>query len=286
MAPRTVGQALDAARTRLLESGVETSDADYLLCTALSLDRGRLLTRRGEVLPAEAAARFDGWIDRRACREPAQYITACQEFHGLSFRVDSRALVPRPETEGLVDAALSFDLEPGASVADFGTGSGCVAIAIAVRRPDLRVFGLDRSPDALALAAENVERHRVGDRVALRAGSFADPPPEWRGRLDAIVSNPPYVREDDWERLEPEITRYEPVDALVSGPTGYEAYEALAPVASDWLAPGGRLALEFGYGQAREVRRIVASAGFDAIEVQRDLRGIERILTGSRGTHA
>jgi release factor glutamine methyltransferase len=274
----TVGQALDVARRRLEEAGVERWDADWLLCALLGIDRGRLVARRSEPLDAGTAERFDAWIARRLRHEPAQYIRGEQEFHGLAFTVDARALVPRPETEGLVDAVLGFGLPAGARVADFGTGSGAIAIAIAVRRPDLFVFGLDRSPAALSLAAENVARHGVADRVLLRQGSFADPPSDWRA-LDAIVSNPPYVRGEDWERLEPEITRYEPIEALVPGETGYEAYRELVPAARRWLAPGGRLALEIGHGQATEVRQIAAVCGFEAIEIGRDLRGIERVVT-------
>jgi len=276
----TVGGALARATEALRGAGVEPAraNAELLLAHLLETDRGGLLVRRHESLHGDLAARFATWVERRAAREPLQHVTGVQEFHGLEFGTDRRALVPRPETEGLVDLALGCELPAGARVADLGTGTGCIAITLAVKRPGLVVDALDRSEDALALARENARRHGVEDRIRLTAGDFARPPAGWRGAMHLVVSNPPYVAAREWESLEPEVRAHDPRAALVPGPTGYEAYRVLAPVSHELLRPRGRLLLELGDGQADEVRDLVRRAGFGELSVTRDLRGIERVL--------
>lgn len=281
--PATVGEALSAAAERLTRAGVDAPRlaGEMLLARLLGTDRGGLLLRRDEPLEATLARGFDDWVERRARREPLQHITGQQEFHGLAFKVDRRALVPRPETEGLVDAVLEGP--ETRRVADLGTGGGCIAIALAVRRPGLRLHALDASAAALDLARENARAHGVLDRVEFALGDLAFPPPSWQGRMDAVVSNPPYVGEAEWSGLAPEVRDHDPREALVAGETGLEAYAALAPAAGRLLRPGGVLMLELGWGQSAAVVEIVARAGFEAIEVRPDLRGIARVLVARDG---
>lgn len=276
----TIGGALARATETLRAAGVDPArtNAELLLAHLLETDRGGLFVRRREPLDRDVAARFVTWVARRAAREPLQHVTGVQEFHGLEFGTDRRALVPRPETEGLVDLALGYELPEGARVADLGTGTGCIAITLAVKRPGLVVDALDRSEDALDLARENARRHGVEARVRFTAGDFARPPAGWRGAMDLVVSNPPYVAEREWESLEPEVRVHDPHVALVPGPSGYEAYRALAPASHELLKPRGRLLFELGEGQADEVRELVTRAGFTELAVTRDLRGIERVL--------
>jgi release factor glutamine methyltransferase len=272
------------ASERLGRAGVAEPrfDADLLLARLLGTDRGGVQVRRGESLDAEVGRRFEHWLCRREQREPLQHITGVREFHGLEFRVDRRALVPRPETEGLVDAALDQirrreGLE-GANVADLGTGSGCIAISLAVRDDRARLHALDLSTDALDLARENARAHGVLSRIDFREGDFAAPPAAWQGMLDVVITNPPYVSEQEWAGLEPEVRDHDPKAALVPGARGIEAYPLIAAAGRTLLRRGGSLIAELGYGQAAEVREIVAAAGFESIEIGKDLRGIERVL--------
>ena len=248
----------------------------------LGCDRGGVVARRPDPLEAAGASRFEGLASRRERREPFQYLTGEQEFHGLSFRVDRRVLIPRPETEGLVDAVLDLRLPSGAAVADLGTGSGCIAVSLAYERPDLRLYALDLSAEALELARENAARHGVGHRLSFLLGDLADPRGEWLGRMDAVVSNPPYVSEVDMEGLSPEVREHEPRMALVSGPTGLEAYQTLAPGAYRLLRAGGALLLELGFLRETGARRAVEDAGFVNVAVRPDPRGIPRVLVAWR----
>lgn len=283
--PGSVAELLDAAERRLASAGVPDPrlDAEWMLADVLATDRGALLFRRREVPDGTAAARFEGVVTRRQEREPLQHILGSQEFRGLTIEVDGRALIPRPETEGVVQAVLDLGVPSGAEVADLGTGTGCIAIALAVERPDLLVRALDASLAALEVAGRNVRRHGLAGRIDLVHGDLACPPEEWRGMLHAVVSNPPYVPAADWSTLEPEVRDHDPRSALVPGPTGLEAYRALAPAAKRLLRPGGALVLELGYGQAGAVSGIVADAGFERIAVAADLRGVQRVLSARLG---
>ena len=265
------------AASRLERAGVAAAraEAQLLLARLLGTDRGGVAARGSDPVDDEIGARFADWVARRERREPFQHITGSAEFHGLEMRVDARALIPRPETEGIVDAAL--EREP-LSLADLGTGSGCIAVALAVRRTELRVHALDRSGDALELARENARAHGVESRVELRSGDMAAPPEEWRAAMDVVVSNPPYVAEDAWRELEPEVRDHDPREALVPGPTGLEAYPQVARGACELLRPDGVLIVELGQGQAAAVREIFARHGLQPLEVRSDLRGIERVL--------
>ncbi len=240
------------------------------------------MARRGEALSPTDRGRFAELVERRKRREPYQYLTGEQEFYGLAFRVDRRVLVPRPETEELVTAVLRSNPRRGARVADLGTGSGCIAVAIAHERPDLALYAIEQSEGALEVARENAAQHAVDERVHFVLGDLAHPPAEWSGVMDVVVSNPPYVSEEEWGTLAPEVRDWEPKGALVPGPTGVEAYHALAPAVFQILRPAGVLFLELGYRSEVGVRDVLAAAGFQEAEVFPDLRGIPRVLRARR----
>lgn len=235
--------------------------------------------RARDEVAADAAGRFRAWVTRRAAREPAQYILGRQEFHGLDFAVDRRVLIPRPETELLVDLALEHAL-PGARILDAGTGSGAIAVVLAAKREDLSVVALDRSADALAVARGNAARAGVEERIVWVGVDWRAYRPE--APLDWVISNPPYVTAGDWAELDAEVRDHEPREALVPGPDGLEAYRTLVPLAAEWLGTGGALALEVGFGQGEQVEAIVAAAGFTTEESVRDARDVRRVVRGRR----
>jgi release factor glutamine methyltransferase len=273
-----VREALDGAITAIGAAGCETPrlDAELLLAHALGVTRERLLTDRDLTVSGPAVRAVQDAVRRRAVlREPVAYITGSRAFRRLALAVDRRVLIPRPETELLVELALAR-LPARARALDVGTGSGAIALALADERPDLFVSGSDVSEDALALARANGER--LGLRVRwLRADLLAGVPDEF----DAIVSNPPYVAEPERAALAPEIARHEPPGALLAGPDGLDCIRALIAQAG----ARGRvrtLALEHGAGQAQAVSELMGAAGFAEARSERDLAGIERVTVGRR----
>ena len=283
-AGRTVGEILENATRRLIEAGVPDARADALALFGhlLGTDRGGVVARRPETVDRAVAERMDALVAARAARRPLQQITGHVDFRGLDLFVDEHVLIPRPETEGLVDAVLEETLPAGARIADLGTGSGCVAVALAVARPGWRVDAVDVSSEALAVAERNAARHGVAGRVRTIEGDFARAAVGDAAPYDAVVSNPPYVPEDEWRGLQEEVRAHEPKLALVPGPTGHEAYAAVAAAAARMLLPGGLVALELGWTSEPAVREIVARHGFRAVRTRPDLQGIPRILTARR----
>jgi len=281
---RRVGALLDQATKRLADAGVPDPrlEAQLLLSWLLGTDRGGLLVRRNERLDDEPLGRYAEWISRRERREPAQHILGSQEFYGRSFHVDRRVLVPRPESETLIDTVLALELPSRARVADLGTGSGCLALTLAAERPQDEIWALDRSADALAVARANAELHGLQARVRWVQADLADPPRAWSGTMNVVVCNPPYVSEAEWVGLQPEVRDHDPREALVPGPSGLEAYAVLAPVALRLAEPGGYLVVELGYGQEDSVRSLVEQAGFRGVRTLADLRGVTRVLVGRR----
>jgi release factor glutamine methyltransferase len=267
----SVREALDSALIAITASGSETPrlDAEVLLAHVLGVERAALIAHpERELDPAQARA-FQDAVRRRARREPVAYIVGHRGFRGLELAVDGRVLVPRPETEHVVEAAL--DLPRGARVVDVGTGSGAIALALKDERPDLDVVATDVSPDALAVARANGER--LGLDVDWRQGDLL----AGIERADAVVSNPPYV--EIGARVPPELG-YEPPVALLAGESGLDVHERLAPAAA---AVAARFAaFEVGQGQAGAVGELLRAAGFDAIERVQDLAGIERVVVGRR----
>jgi release factor glutamine methyltransferase len=270
----SVGQALEAAGDALAAAGVADPrlDAQLLLGEACGLDRAALVADPECGIPAAAARRFGEMVRRRVAREPVAYILGRKGFRHLEVAVDGRALVPRPETELLVEVAL--ELRPSA-VIDVGTGSGALALAVADELPETNVIGSDTSPTALELARENAARLGLAGRVRFFEGPL---PPG--AEADLVVANLPYVAEREWAGLEPEITRWEPRGAVVAGPTGLEAIEELLGTLAVGEARAGAVALEVGAGQADAVGELVRRAGFERVEARRDLAGIERVVVG------
>ncbi len=280
----TVATILEEAARRLREAGVPDPrrEAASILAFVLGTDRGGVVARKPDSVATGSAARFAELIALRALRTPLQHLEGRAEFRGLEFEVNADVLIPRPETEELVQAVLDAGLPEAARVADLGTGSGCIAIALAVRRPAWRLHAVDLSAAALRVAKRNAAKHGVAERVAFVECDFATVPDDGRGLYDAVVSNPPYIPEEEWRGLEPEVRDHEPKGALVPGPMGNEAYAALVRAAAIMLRPGGLLALELGWKSSDAVRSMVASSGFNDIGVQPDLQGIPRVLTARR----
>ena len=276
-------EAVDLASRRLERAGVDHArrEAMLLLARLLGTDRGGIVARASQILPAGVARDFGAFVARREGREPSQYLFGEEEFFGRVFAVDRRVLIPRPETEILIEAVLSLPVDGAARVLDLGTGSGCIAVTLAIERPRWSIVALDRSADALAVARANVERHEVRGRIDLVEGDLGDPA-RFGASFDVVVSNPPYVSEEEWRGLAPEVQDHEPKEALVPGPSGLEAYRALAPAALEVLRSGGWIALELGYRSAAGARAAVEAAGFHAVEVRPDLRGIPRVLVARK----
>ncbi len=270
-----VREALAAASDALAAAGVEDArlDAELLLAEATGWDRARLAAEPEAQVDAGAARRFGEMVRRRVRREPVAYILGRKGFRGLELAVDGRALIPRPETELLVEIAL--ELEPSTAL-DVGTGSGAVALAVADELPGCEVTGTDTSTAALDLARENAERLDIDARVRFERGTV----PEGR-RFELVLANLPYVREDEWESLAPEITGYEPREALVGGTDGVEAIAATVPATIAALEPGASLALEVGAEQAGPVAELLLDLGFGQVEGRQDLAGIPRVVLGS-----
>jgi release factor glutamine methyltransferase len=268
-----VRDALDSAVVALSAAGVDTPrlDAEVLLAHALGIDRLALVTDSERRVEGPSVRAFQDAVRRRSvAHEPVAYITGVKGFRHLDLHVDGRVLIPRPETETLVEAAL--DLPRGARVVDVGTGSGAVALALADERPDLDVVATDTSADALAVARANAAR--LGLDVAFVEGDLLD----GAGAVDAVVSNPPYV--EDGAPLAPEIARHEPRVALYAGADGLTVIRRLVAAAA--ASPARFVALEVGMGQAADVAGVLRAAGFGAVETRRDLAGIERVVVGRR----
>ena len=275
-------EALTWARTALAATS-ETArlDAEVLLVQVLGWSRARLLAHPGASLDPASARRFEALVERRRGGEPIAYLTGRREFWSLDFIVTPDTLIPRPETEHLVEAVLGV-VSPGdtATIADIGTGTGAVALALGHERPGAFVIGSDRSQAAVAVARANAARLDIGNVSFIVADSCAAlAPTHW----SVIVSNPPYVAEND-PHLTTGDVRFEPPEALVSGPRGLTMLETLARQGPARLARGGWLVLEHGRDQGSAVRALLSGAGLGAIETARDLAGNERVTLGRRAT--
>jgi release factor glutamine methyltransferase len=276
----TVTEALREGERRLREADVAEArlDAELLLRHVTGWDRARLLVDAGEVLPEGPASAFLALIAARAGRRPLQHLTGRQAFWRHELVVSPAVLIPRPETEVLVEAALSRLAGMTAPlVADVGTGSGCIAVSIAAERPDARVIATDLSPEALAVARQNAAHAGVADRIAFHEGDLLAPASDV-APLHAVVSNPPYIDASERASLAPEVRDHEPALALFPPHDAYSVYRRLAPSAYDALAAGGWLIVEVGMGMADEVARIGRSAGFGLDAILPDLQGIPRAV--------
>lgn len=270
----SVRDALGGAGDALAAAGVETPrlDAELLLAEATGWERARLAAESEAGVPADAGRRFGEMVRRRLRREPVAYIVGRKGFRSIELSVDPRVLVPRPETELLVE--LAVELRPRRAL-DMGTGSGAVALAIADEQPGCQLIATDTSVGALAVARANAERLGLLWRVELIEAMLpADP-----GPLDLIVANLPYVAETEWGGLEREVTEWEPREALLAGPDGLDVLRTAIPIAA---AAAPALALEVGAGQAPAVSEMLFEAGFATVEARPDLAGIPRVVWGRR----
>ncbi|MGA9071210.1 MAG: peptide chain release factor N(5)-glutamine methyltransferase [Terracidiphilus sp.] len=288
-------------------------DAELLLCHVLGCDRAWLLTHLNHGIEAEQGERFGALLARRTTGEPIQYILGETEFYGLPFRVTPDVLIPRPETEHLVEKVLELAAqvqgagakahdghstfaarlkscpvtEPPHSfvfeaprIVDVGTGSGCIAIALAHHLPDAKITAIDLSSMALIRASENAALNHLSPRIRLLEGDLLAPVAG--ERFEIIVSNPPYVPTIDRAQLSVEVREYEPAQALFAGEDGLEVYRRLIPVAFDALVPGGYLLLEIGYGQSPAITQLLTNSGFQQIEFVPDLQDIPRVACARR----
>jgi release factor glutamine methyltransferase len=276
----SVREALDSAVDAMAAAGVDEPrlDAELLLGEAMGRERAALVAEPGAEVPPAAARSFGEMVRRRLRREPVAYILGRKGLRRLGLAVDPRVLIPRPETELLVELAL--ELQP-ARVLDVGTGSGAIALAVADELPDAEVTATDTSPGALEVASANAQRLGLGERVRFLEGTFPDADRGW----DLVLANLPYVAERDWPTLQPEVTQYEPREALLAGPDGLDAYRAFVPECAGHFTRyandmAGALAVEVGEGQAPAVAELMRGAGFGEVETRRDLAGIERVVIG------
>ena len=285
-AGQTVGDSLHQVRQRLIAVGVDPTEAALearvLHQEILGLTVAQLYTRLDKPLAPQAEAALARLLSRRLAREPLAYLIGQREFFGLKLRIDRRALIPRPETEILVEAALDMVARlklPEPWIVDVGTGSGAIAIALAVQLPQARVVALDRSLDALALAAENVRQHGLEDQIALVAGDLLAP---LQGPFDLIVANLPYVPDAAIATLAPEVRDFEPSLALAGGPDGLNLYRRLLPQVASRLKRPGALLIEIGQGQGASAHRLVQTALPDAaVRSIPDYAGIERVVSAA-----
>ena len=292
MGPMTVAAALAGAVSALTQAGVDTPrlDAQLLLAWTLKARREDLARDPERVLTARERVIWEKALSLRTERRPLPYITGEAWFYGRPFKINRAVLIPRPETEGLAQAALEkcpTERAPnrtGIKVADIGTGSGCLAVTLALERPDAQVWATDLSADALKLARKNVARYDLAGRVTLAQGDLLGPLPPGL-RLDVIVSNPPYVAPTDLPGLQPEVRDYEPRLALsgeggAAGADGTALHRRLLAEAPAHLAPGGWLLLEVGQGQAETVAQAARDLGYEYVAIRPDLAGIGRVVLG------
>jgi release factor glutamine methyltransferase len=287
----------DAASDRLRAAGIEQHAVEvrWMLEEVSGLDAAEQVSEASSFATVRAADALTGLVDRRIAGEPLQYVLGSWSFCGIDLLVDPRVLIPRPETEVVAQVAIAevarrgervgkADPWAGAltayAVADLGTGSGALALALAFALPEAEVWATDADPDALHIARANVAGSGTpSTRVRLAEGSwFAALPDGLRGHLVLVVANPPYLAADELPGLAPEVADWEPVGALVSGPTGLEAFEEIVAAAPEWLEPGGVLVLELAPDQTGAVSELARAAGFATVEVHRDLAGRERVL--------
>ncbi|HLH33398.1 MAG TPA: peptide chain release factor N(5)-glutamine methyltransferase [Alloacidobacterium sp.] len=273
-------QVLDEGANRL--TGISSQprrDAELLLLRIIQRDRAFLLTNPDAELTTEQTQQYDQWLRRRAAHEPIQYILGEQEFFGLTFHVTPDVLIPRPETEHLVEALLErVPHDELLQIADVGTGSGAIAVALAHSLSQGRITALDISDAALAIALENAKIHHVNDRIRfLNSDLLSAVAGE---QFDAVVSNPPYVAESDRDSLERQVRDYEPASALFAGPSGLDIYNRLIPQARELLKPGGWLLMEIGQGQQDALTQLLS--GWSRVGFIDDLQGIPRVACAQR----
>lgn len=253
-------------------------DAEILLLRHIGKDRAWLMTHANDEYAGCGAIGYAALLDRRSKGEPVQYILGQAEFYGLPFHVTPDVLIPRPETEHLVEKVVELSRAFGEPhMVDVGTGSGAIAVAVAHTAPNVQVTAIDISSAALALTRKNAERNGVADRIRFLQGDLLSPVAD--EQFDIVASNPPYVASVDRDTLAVEVRNYEPELALFAGEDGLAAYRRLIPAAFAALRSGGFIVFEIGYNQAAPLRILLAATGFTQIEFTDDLQGIPRVVT-------
>ncbi len=281
-APFTIRHAVEKADRDLSAAGIGTPrlDARLLVGHALSIGTETMIADAERPLAADQRMRFEGLLARRLNREPLAYLVGCREFWSLPFRVTRDTLVPRPDSETLVEAALAWVAEyrpdgGGLSVLDLGTGSGCLLLALLSALPVAHGVGVDLSAAATAVARDNAAALGLASRASFVVGDWGE---SLAGGFDLVIANPPYVADAEWPSLAPEIVRFEPRLALAGGNDGLDGYRAIVPQLRRLVAPGGAVVLEVGAGQSRRVAAMLADIGLQDIETQNDLGGVGRCV--------
>ncbi len=282
---RAIREALSLATKALAKAGVPDplSEAEYLLTHILKCTRPGLFLEPARLLTDDEAAAFKASIERRKKREPAQYIAGDVDFRGHTIKVTRATLIPRPETELVVDEALEAAgaIGSNAVIVDLCTGSGCIAVSVAVELTRCRVYATDISPAALEVAGENAVLNGVADRVEFFEGDlFAQLPGRLKGAVDIVISNPPYVSLSEMEGLAPEVRDFEPGTALFGGTDGLDFLRRIIEQAPGYLKKGGRLIMEIGYSQSEKVKEMAEKDGrYGELGLRKDYSGIERIFS-------
>lgn len=277
----TVRDAWVLGAARLADAGIDSArlDARVLLAHVMNLEPGDTL--RARALSDDELARFDALLERRARHEPVAYITGMREFWSLPFAVGPGVLVPRPESETLLEEVLKAfpDRTAALDVVDLGTGSGCLLLGCLSSFPNARGTGVDVSPKALDWAKRNADRLGMASRITWRACDWTEAD---LGAFDVLLCNPPYLRDDEREGLAPDVRLYEPAEALFGGPDGLGAYRMLATLLPMLLKSEGRAFLEIGAGQEAEVRVLLEASALEIVHVAPDLAGIPRCIVAGR----
>ncbi len=281
-------EVLVEATELLKKAGVDSPrlDAEVLLSEVLSLPRHELYTRLNEPLNSSSLRIFRHLVKKRINRVPLQYLIGHQEFMSMDFLISEGVFIPRPETELVVEAVLErANPSQPLIIMDIGTGSGIIAVSIAMNLPNAVIYASDISQSALKLAKFNAKRHFVEDRVVFLKGSLYDAfEGLWiEGKVDFIASNPPYVPEGEWDRLQPEVHDYEPPEAILAGEEGLDCYQEIIKGACQWLKPGGHLVLEMGEGQAGPIKELISKErSLRGVVITKDLQDIERAIVARR----
>ena len=270
---------------RLKAAGKEAYafEAELLLEKAAGLNRTALFLRGEEVLSEEVLTVYEGYLSEREQGRPTQYILGEWEFMGLPFHVGEGVLIPRGDTEVLVETILEKQQsEPIKSILDIGTGSGCIPVSLGHYGKFEKIMAVDISPKALGYATKNSAENRV--RIDFyESDLFTNIPSEWKGRLDAIVSNPPYIPKKDIAELMTEVKDFEPMNALDGGEDGLDFYRAIVEQGREWLKDGGWLFFEIGYDQGEDLRNLLKEFGYTEVEIRQDLAGLDRVAMGRKG---
>lgn len=283
----TIGELARQGTALLSHAGIELAaqETAWLLEQALHMTPLELRLNESRAVEGEVLRHAQTLLARRAGREPLQYLLGTQEFCGLEFEVEPGVLIPRPETEGLVEAVTRLASGEQPVIADIGTGSGCIAVSLARRLPRAALYATDCSAEALRVARRNAEHHDVAANITWFEGDLLEPLRSngLSGRVNIIVSNPPYITERDWEALQPEVRLYEPRVALAGGEDGLAVYRRLVRESADLLCEGGWLIMEVGQGQVHPVLRLIEDTGrYGAVEIRPDQAGIARVLCAQR----